>query len=156
MQKKMFYGWWIVIGGFILNFIGIGIAFNALGIFFKPVVETFGFSRGAFSFYFTIAALAMTFAAPVVGKLIEKFDVRLVVGICTLILAVSFAAFSQCKTLTQFYILAVFVGIGHAGSHIIPVSTMINNWFREKRGLAMGIVYTATGVGGLIFNPLGN
>ena len=159
MQKsgqKMFYGWWIVIGGFILNFIGIGIAFNALGIFFKPVVESLGFNRGDFSLYFTIAALAMTFAAPVVGKLLEKFDVRLVVGACTLILAVSFASFSQCNTLPQFYFLAVIVGIGHAGSHIIPVSTMINNWFREKRGLTMGIVFTATGIGGLIFNPLGN
>lgn len=156
MRKKMFYGWRIVIGGFILNFIGIGIGINTLGIFFKPVIETYGFSRGDFSFYFTIAALAMMFAAPLVGRLIEKFDVRLVMGASTFILAASFAAYSQCKTLTQFYVMAAVVGIGHAGSHILPVSTLINNWFREKRGLAMGIVYTATGLGGLIFNPLGN
>ncbi len=156
MQKKMFYGWWIVIGGFILNFIGIGIGINTLGIFFKPVCETYGFSRGAFSFYITIAALAMMFTAPFVGKLIEKFDVRIVMGVFTSLLAVSFALYSQCRTLTQFYVMAAIVGIGHAGSHIIPVSTMINNWFKEKRGLAMGIVFTATGLGGLIFNPLGN
>ncbi len=33
---------------------------------------------------------------------------------------------------------------------------MITNWFIEKRGLAMGVVFAATGVGGLIFNPLTN
>ena len=153
---KMFYGWWIVAAGFILNFIGIGIAFNALGIFFKPVVEELGFKRGAFSLYFTIAALSMTFAAPIVGKLIEHFNIKFVVGFCTALLGVSFAMLSQCSTIAHFYILAVFVGIGHAGSHIIPVSTMINNWFRIKRGLAMGIVFTATGIGGMISNPVGN
>ena len=35
LQGKKFYGWWIVTGGFILNFIGIGIAFNALWHFFQ-------------------------------------------------------------------------------------------------------------------------
>ena len=155
-QGNMFYGWWIVIGGFILNFIGIGIAFNALGLFVIPVINDLHFKRGAFSLYFTIAALAMTFAAPVVGKLMERFDVRAVMGFCTALLGISFALLSQCSTLTHFYILAVFVGIGHAGSHIIPVSTMINNWFRVKRGLAMGIVFTATGIGGMIANPVGN
>ncbi len=155
-KKKIFYGWWIVCGGFILNFIGIGIGINAIGVFFKPVVESLGFSRGDFSLYFTIAALSMTFAAPVVGKLMEKFDVRVIMGISTALLGAGFALYSQCSTLLHFYLLSILVGIGHGGSHIIPVSTMISNWFREKRGLAMGIVFTATGLGGLIFNPLAN
>jgi MFS family permease len=155
-NRKMFYGWWIVAAGFHLNFIGIGGAVNALGIFFKPVVGALGFKGGDFSLYFTIAALSMTFAAPVVGKLIERFNIKIVVGFCTALLGVSFALLSQCSTIAHFYILAVFVGIGHAGSHIIPVSTMINNWFRVKRGLAMGIVFTATGIGGMISNPVGN
>jgi MFS family permease len=155
-QGKKFYGWHIVAAGFVLNFIGIGIAFNALGIFFKPVVNELKFSRGDFSLYFTIAALSMTFAAPIVGKLIEKFSIRIVVGFSTALLGVSFALLSQCSTIAHFYILSVFVGIGHAGSHIIPVSTMINSWFKIKRGLAMGIVFTATGIGGMISNPVGN
>ncbi len=50
-KKKVFYGWWIVAGGFILNFIGIGIGINAIGVFFKPVVESLGFSRGGISRY---------------------------------------------------------------------------------------------------------
>jgi MFS family permease len=154
-EGKKFYGWWIVAGGFILNFIGIGIAFNALGLFVIPVVSDLKFTRGAFSLYFTIAALAMTFAAPVVGKFMEKYDIRAVVGFCTALLGISFAMLSRCSTLTHFYIMAAIVGIGHSGSHIIPVTTMINNWFRVKRGLAMGIVFTATGIGGMIAQPVG-
>lgn len=153
-KQKIFYGWWIVLGAFFLNFAGIGIIMNSMGVFIKPVAESLGFTRGGFTLYFTIAALAMMVMAPVMGKLLERYDIRIVMTICTTMMAVSFALFSQCRTLTQFYILAVFLGIGSAGSHIIPVSMMITNWFIEKRGLAMGIVFAATGVGGMIFNPL--
>ena len=153
-DKKLFYGWWIVVGSFFLNFAGIGIIMNSMGIFIKPVSESLGFTRGGFTLYFTIAALSMMVMAPVMGKLLERYDIRLIMAICTTMMSVSFALFSQCRTLMQFYILALFLGIGSAGSHIIPVSMMITNWFVEKRGLAMGIVFAATGVGGLIFNPL--
>lgn len=155
-NRKIFYGWWIVVGAFFLNFAGIGIIMNSMGVFIKPVSESLGFTRGGFTLYFTIAALAMMVMAPVMGKLLERYDIRVIMTICTTMMAASFALFSQCRTLTQFYILALFLGIGSAGSHIIPVSMMITNWFIDKRGLAMGIVFAATGVGGLIFNPLAN
>ncbi|PKN69655.1 MAG: hypothetical protein CVU54_10000 [Deltaproteobacteria bacterium HGW-Deltaproteobacteria-12] len=154
--QKIFYGWWIVVGSCFLNFAGIGIIMNTMGVFIKPVAESLGFTRGGFTLYFTIAALAMMVMAPVMGKLLERYNIRLIMTICTTMMAASFALFSQCRTLTQFYIVAVFLGIGSAGSHIIPVSLMITNWFIDKRGLAMGIVFAATGVGGLIFNPLAN
>jgi len=155
-ERKMFYGWWIVGGAFFLNFAGIGIVMNTMGVFIKPVTESLGFSRGGFTLYFTIAALSMMVMAPVMGKLLERYNIRLIMTVCTAMMAASFALFSQCRTLTQFYIVAVFLGIGSAGSHIIPVSMMITNWFIDKRGLAMGIVFAATGVGGMIFNPLAN
>ncbi len=154
--QKIFYGWWIVVGAFLLNFVGIGIIMNTMGVFIKPDAESLGFTRGGFTLYFTIAALSMMVMAPVMGKLLERYDIRIIMTACTTMMAASFALFSQCQTLTQFYVVAVFLGIGSAGSHIIPVSMMITNWFVDKRGLAMGIVFAATGVGGLIFNPLAN
>jgi MFS family permease len=154
--QKIFYGWWIVVGAFLLNFVGIGIIMNTMGVFIKPVAESLGFTRGGFTLYFTIAALSMMVMAPVMGKLLGRYDIRIIMTVCTTMMAASFALFSQCRTLTQFYVVAVFLGIGSAGSHIIPVSMMITNWFVDKRGLAMGIVFAATGVGGLIFNPLAN
>jgi len=155
-DRGMFYGWYIVIAGFLLNFAGIGIIMNSMGVFYKPVVESMGFTRGGFALYFTIAALSMMVMAPIMGKLLEKYNIRLVMGICTVMMSVSFALFSQCRTLGQFYALSVFLGIGSAGSHIIPVSMMVTNWFHARRGLAMGIVFAATGIGGLIFNPFSN
>jgi MFS family permease len=155
-KGRIHYAWWIVVAGFLLNLAGIGIIMNSMGVFFKPVIESLGFTRGSFALYFTIAALAMMVMAPLMGKLLERYDIRLVMGICTTLMTVSFALFSQCRTLAQFYTLSIFMGIGSAGTHIIPVSMMVTNWFEEKRGLAMGIVFAATGIGGFIFNPFSN
>ncbi len=154
--NKLFYGWWIVAGGFILNFLGVGIGINAIPVFLKPVVTDLHFNRGDFSLYFTIVALTMTFGAPLAGKLLEKYNVRIVMGASTLLLAAGFAAYSLCTTLTEFYIVSFFVGVGHAAAHIIPVSMLITNWFNKKRGLAMGVVFTASGLGGLFFSPVAN
>ncbi|TAL36210.1 MAG: MFS transporter [Spirochaetes bacterium] len=155
-KGRMHYAWWIVVSGFFLNLAGIGIIMNCMGVFYKPVIESQGFTRGAFALYFSIAALSMMVVAPFMGKILERRNIRVVMGICTALMSVSFALFSQCTTLAHFYALSVFLGIGSAGTHIIPVSMMITNWFEEKRGLAMGIVFSATGIGGFIFNPFSN
>ncbi|MGE5397674.1 MAG: MFS transporter, partial [Chitinophagales bacterium] len=64
--------------------------------------------------------------------------------------------FSQCRNLTQFYLAAALVGLGGAGTYLVPVSFLITQWFQEKRGLAMGIALTGSGVGGMICGPLSN
>ncbi|MBW2675387.1 MAG: hypothetical protein JRD89_18580, partial [Deltaproteobacteria bacterium] len=92
-NQKMFYGWWIVVGCFFLNFAGIGIILNCMGIFIKPVSESLGFTRGGFTLYFTIAALAMMVMAPVMGKLLERYDIRVIMTISTTIMALSFTLF---------------------------------------------------------------
>lgn len=155
-KSKIFYGWWIVAGCFLLALTGIGISINCVSVFFKPVVESLGFTRGDFSFYFTISALSMMLAAPFMGKILTKYNIRVVMTICTILLTASFLMYSRCTTLLQFYLCSVGVGIGSAGTHVIPVSLLLTNWFKKKRGLAFGIALSGSGIGGLIFNPLTN
>jgi len=154
--SKPFYGWWIVASCFLLTFTGIGISINSIGVFLKPVSESLGFARGEFSLYFTICALSMMFAAPFMGKLLGKYNIRVVMGIATTLLAASFILYSQSTQLVHFYILSVFLGIGSAGTHVIPVALLITNWFKAKRGLAIAIALAGSGIGGMVFNPLAN
>lgn len=155
-KSKVFYGWWIVAGCFLLTFTGIGIAINSIGVFLKPVTESLGFDRGAFSLYFTIAALSMALAAPFMGKLLSKYKLQVVMGISTALLAVSFFLYSQSTQLIHFYLLSIVLGIGSAGTHVIPVALLITNWFKEKRGLAIAIALAGSGIGGMLFNPVAN
>jgi hypothetical protein len=77
-KQKIFYGWWILVGAFILNFSSLGILVNTLGVFVRPVTESLGFARGAFIVYFSIGAISMMVMAPIIGKLLERYDIRII------------------------------------------------------------------------------
>lgn len=153
-KGKFFYGWWIVLGSFFLMFAGIGIVLNCVGVFYSAVLQDLQFSRGAFGLYVTILALAATVMFPVMGKLIVKYNSQVVIGICVLVTGIAFAAYSQCSELWHFYLVSAFVGAFGAGTSILPASILVTNWFVEKRGLAMGIAFTGSGIGGMICIPL--
>ncbi len=156
MQEKgnFFYGWWIVLASFFLMFAGIGIVLNCIGVFYSAVLQDLQFSRGAFGLYVTLLALSATVAFPILGRLIVKYNSQVVIGICILVTGISFAAYSQCTQLWHFYLVSVIVGAFGAGTSILPASILLTNWFVEKRGLAMGIAFTGSGIGGMLCNPL--
>lgn len=154
MRKTSFYGNKIIAAGFILLFFGIGLAINTFGVFMNEITRVMGFGETEFSLALTISAVVMMLSAIIVGKLIEKINIRIVMGVCTTLFAGAIILFSQCTQLVHFYLAAILMGIGSAGTHIIPVTTAINNWFVKRRGLATGIVFAGTGIGGLLLNPL--
>ena len=153
-KGKLFYGWWIVLASFFLMFAGIGILVNCTGVFFSAVIQDLGFSRAGFGLYFTIAMLGAMAGSPILGKLIVKYNSQLIISICLIVAGLSFAAYSLCTQLWHFYIVAVLAGVFGAGTSTLPASILLTNWFVDKRGTAMGIAFTGSGIGGMVMNPL--
>lgn len=153
-RGNIFYGWWIVLASFFLMFAGIGITLNCTGVFFSAIVEDLQFSREALGLYLTVIALSAMVAFPILGKLIVKYNSQVVIGICVIVTGIAFAAYSQCTQLWHFYLVSVIVGAFGAGTSTLPASILLTNWFNDKRGLAMGIAFTGSGIGGMLCNPL--
>jgi sugar phosphate permease len=153
-KGKVFYGWWIVVASFFLMFAGLGILVNTTGVFFGAVVQALGFSRAGFGMSFTLLALGAMLASPILGKLIVKYNSQVVIGVCLLVSGIAFAGFSQCSQLWHFYIVAFIVGLFGAGTSTLPASILLTNWFKDKRGLAIGIAFTGSGIGGMVMNPV--
>ena len=58
----------------------------------------------------------------------------------------------SCDTQVWQLILLQGVGVGIGGSILyIPVIRLVPEWFQERRGLAGGIIFAGTGVGGFAF-----
>ena len=146
----------MLFGLFILMMVSIGITVNSFSFFYKPVVSSQGFTYGEFSLTSSIAALCAMFGCIIVAKLLQKINLRVIVTVSTLIYAASIFFDGFASTLTQFYILSAFTGLGYAGLGGVAVSQVISNWFKEKQGLAMAIAMAGSGVGGFIFSPLIN
>lgn len=154
---RFFYGWIVVVLGLILmTFAYVGFV-SLTSVFVLPVTEDLGFERGDWMTYMVILSLACVVCSPILGKLMGKGNLKIWVAIACFLGFVGYFGFSRANSLTTFYLFAILLGIGFAGTVPMPVSIMINKWFGGKiRGTATGIAFLGSGLGGMILSPILN
>ena len=147
-----FYGWYIVLAGMVIFSAIMGIIGNCISLFLVPVCRDLGFSRKAMganqTIIFGCTALFSFFA----GKFFETFNSKRVLQVCGILAGVAYFSYSFATKLWQFYLLSTLCGFCFAAMTIVPMSMIINNWFHQKSGVALGISFMGSGVGGMVFN----
>ena len=156
-KKQFFYGWAIVAGCILIQAVPFSIAANLQPAFTNYVMAGEGFTLAQFSLIFTIGTVVSAVCSPFIGKLYSspKANIKLlyVLGIC--ILGGGFAAFSLAgDNIFAYYALSILVQIGSAIVSAIGVPTLINGWFAENKGLAMGLAFSGGGLGNMILQLL--
>jgi MFS family permease len=127
---------------------------TCLSLFTKPVTETLGFPRAAFTAYVSILSILVAVAMPFWGRVLPRLGMKRMVCIGGAVTGVVFMLFAGSGSLWQFYAGAVAIGFVSPGITVLPAAVAVNNWFAEKRGLAMGIAVAFSGVGSAIFSPV--
>ncbi|MGX9755652.1 MFS transporter [Clostridioides difficile] len=154
--KGFFKGWLVVFAGLILMISVYGIVNNCASLFIKPVTEDLGFSRSEFSLYYTVIALSTMVIALFMGKLAKKFKIKNIMLVGCVLAGIGYIGYSYANSIYVFYLMSIFSGLGLGMTTLTPLSIIISNWFVEKRGLALGLTFMGSGVGGMIFNPVAN
>ena len=152
--RKIFYGWWIIAAGTMINSLNGGLYFYGFSNFFKPLLREFGWSRAAISLGTSLARLEGAMEAPLVGFLIDRLGPRKIMLFGISLMGIGYLLFSQVSSFGMY--LAVFLcclAIGQGFGIYLPVHTTAANWFIKKRSRVMGILQTGIGAGG-IFVPL--
>ena len=145
-----------MVGCCILQGCALGCLMNSGGIFFVPVCDDLGFDRGAFSLYLTFYFIATTFTYPFVAKFLPKWNFRAFLSGCVIVLGVTWALMGSFSELWQFYVAGVVLGIAGALVFVVASTVLIENWFADKRGTALGIAMCGSGIGGFVFPIIGN
>ena len=151
MDQKgtMFYGWWIVAATFVVLFAGLCTGFYTVSVFLEPLQATFSWTKTQVSLGFTIAALLVGLLSPVVGILVAKFGIKKVQMAGALITGAGLLLMGSIQQLWQYYAVYIVLAVGLASVGLVPAQTVISYWFEKKRGLAMGIIMTGIGLGGM-------
>lgn len=152
---KFHYGYVIVACCFLIMFIGVGLVMSCAGIFYKPVSNELGITVGTFGWYMSLNFLFSTLTLSFAGKLIDKYSARVVLTLSAAVLGLCLVAMSQFNAVWQFYVTGAVIGISLAFLLYIGFPTMLNRWFKSRMGLFVGICSAGSGIGGVIFNPLG-
>lgn len=150
------YAYLIVLSGIVITCVPCALVLSCAGIFFTPVSTFFGVSKATFSLYFSILNVAMMVALPVAGRLMERVDMRLVLSSCVVMAGGGLIAFSTFSEMWQFYVVGAILGFGLAPLLYLAVPALINAWCVRRVGFFVGLCMAFTGIGGVIFNPVGS
>src|SRR5262249_21864768 len=154
-SSHIFYGWWMVLVSSIGFAVGPILITSTFGIFVKPLAETFGWSRGAISLAFSLIALMVSFYAPIIGALVDRFGPRKVIVCGAIVFGSGFCSFwFLSASLWQFYGAYLLTALGGACLTSIPFATAISRWFVRQRGIALGLMGTGGFIGGMYAPPL--
>ena len=155
-QQKLFYGWIITIAGFLLLMCYSGTGFYTFAVFMKPLEVEFGCSRSEIALTVSIYLITNGLFAPFLGRLIQIIGPRKIIRIGAFCTSACLLLISFTPNLLIFQGLYSLLAVCFTGIGYIPLSTLVANWFKQRKGLgiATGIVYTGISAGGLIFVPL--
>lgn len=149
------YAYLIVASCIAITCLPCALVLSCAGIFFTPVSEFFGVPRATFTLYFSILNIAMMLTLPVAGKLMSRVDLRLVLSACVVLDGLGLLGMSLAGSMPVFYACGVIMGIGTAPLIYLAVPTLINAWCVKRVGFFVGLCMAFTGIGGVIFNPIG-
>lgn len=123
----------------------------SVSLFMESWNREFGWSRPAIGIANSSFTIAMVLAAPITGRLIDRFGSRAPAMISLFLLAAMFAATSLVKeqiwTLYAAYALLAFAG---SGTSPIAFTKTVCAHFQSARGLALGITVTGTALASLL------
>jgi MFS family permease len=139
---------------FVLNMVGRGIG-DTYAVFLRPLEREFGWTRSELTSVYSIYLLVHGFTAPFVGFFFDRLGPRWVYGAGMGALGAAFFWAGSLQSLWQFYLLVgALVGIGVSLNGMVPGSALLSRWFRTRLSTALGIAFSALGVGTILFVPL--
>lgn len=146
-QGEFARGWKVLLA----SFLGIGVCIVSLsyyssGIWIKPWQDAFGWTRTEIGTAQTLSTLVLVLTAPLAGRLIDRYGLRLVSSISLFLFALTLYAISKMNgELWMFYLLFIIMPLVGVASSPLAFTRAVSAWFIKNRGLALGISLTSTG-----------
>ena len=151
----IFYGYIIVVASLLIMLIMFGTRY-AFGVFLKPVLTEFGWSRAMITGAFSLSMFMEGLLGIVMGGLNDRFGPRKVLTFCGLFFGAGCLLMAKINSVWQLYLFyGIIMGIGMSGVWV-PLLSTVARWFVKRRGMMSGIVLTGTGLGALIAPPAAN
>jgi MFS family permease len=152
-KGRIFYGYYLVAVTFLFLVLFNGCAVSVFSLFVHPLEESLGWGRGQVMAGFTFFYLLVGFASPVVGRFVDRYGARPVMPIGAAMYGIGLLLLSRSNDLWVFYLGYAIVGAGGAALGPVPCSAVISNWFKRKRGMALGFMAAGIGAGGVVMAP---
>lgn len=144
-RSVIFYGWFIVAAGILIEAVGYGSRYS-FSVIFPSLLKEFGWPRDTTALILSANMLFYGLTAPLAGALVDRIGPRKTMGfgIFLLILGLALSRFASASW--HFYLsFGLLSGTGLCLTGAVPLTTIIRNWFEKYRGTALSLTYFGSG-----------
>lgn len=148
--RSIFYGWYIVAAGMVINMLIGGLTMNAFGFYAAALKDEFAWSATIFGVAAAVTRVESGLLGPIQGWMIDRFGPRAMIrlGISTTALGMVLFGFLWDEvSFIGFYIL---LSIGTSIGGFMTVSVAVVTWFERKRSRAIGFMSMGFTFGALV------
>ena len=153
-ENKIHYAWVIMICCFLLQAATTGIYNNCVSLYNPLILKEFGFSNGAFSAAMTIRSFVSSASLILVSRVFNRKTYKLIYVVCASLCSLIFVSQIFFTQLWQWYLENALLGFFLGFILTVPLNMMIQAWFKDSTGLALGFAMAASGLCGVVVNPL--
>jgi MFS family permease len=152
--SRFFYGWWIVGAAFLNLFFTTGVIYYGFPVFYPAFVASLGFTREQVTQGFLLGALVVGLPFGLfAGTLIDRIGARRVILSGIGLIGLPLILMGWMTHFWQYELLCIAEVVGYTLAGPIANQVLIAQWFRARRGQAMGYAYLGLGLGGVV-SPL--
>ena len=149
------YAWRLAAALTFVLTLGSGFVFYNLSVYLNVLSVQRGYSVASMSGAITLMFLVGAPVGIVVGRLIQKHDLRIIMTVGAVLAGMALVALGRVQSIGQVYLAYVVLGVGYSCVSLLPVTTLITRWFDDlRRPVAMSVTTTGLSLGGVVFTPL--
>ncbi len=120
-----------------------------------PLAIEFGWTRSAISFSAATGILLYGLTAPFAAALMHQIGIKRTMLIGLTLMTLSSALSFWMTAYWQFQLTwGLISGVGSGAVASVLGAAVVNRWFKERKGLAMGLLGASTATGSLIIIPV--
>jgi MFS transporter, OFA family, oxalate/formate antiporter len=148
---RVHYAWYILGASVVIELFGLGFGIFTITTMYPYITEAFpSWSRTTVFLPTSIIIAIAGCMAPVTGWLIDRYPIRVVFAVGTVLQAIALLLFGRVESQAQYLTAAALLGFGLSGVTVLPNQVLVSRWFHDRVGLVNGIVLAATALGASI------
>jgi MFS transporter, OFA family, oxalate/formate antiporter len=144
---------WFQLGASVIAMVMIANLQYAWTFFVKPLQAGTGWKLSDIQVAFTLFILFQTWVQPLDGWLIDRLGPRGFISAAGLLCGLGWAGLGYASSLPMLYVLYCAAGTGAAFVYSASIGSALK-WFKDRRGLASGIMAAGFGGGTALFIPI--
>ncbi|ORE19132.1 MFS general substrate transporter [Rhizopus microsporus] len=145
------YGWFVVLGAFFVQVTSFGTITSVMQDYYEQ--HLFGEDPKStlnLSFVGTLALICLNVFGPIAQILVSMLSIRPVLIFGTICIGLGLEMASLSSQIWHLYLTqGILFGIG-ASCIYMAIMGVAPQWFNKRRGLALGLVASGSGIGGLV------